>query len=463
MYEKSLTNMIPSMIPSVIPGIIHLTGGIDVGNGYVKGVIKNTDTGTFDEIDLPSAVVSTSRPNPKVPLSDAEAPGVVTDSDAGGDFYNKLDCTMSTPLVTASDRRIFGRSALSVRGSKFTEFEVLGRHSKADQELSKVLVLGVFAAKALRDHMAATGALPDHELRVQVRAGLALPISEYVARRSAYAAEFTGASSGFAWLDPRVHLVTIKNFNTPVSVRLEFTDVQVLAEGASAQFAITDKGEPLAKALLEDLEAHGVRLEAITPADLVAAQNTIGVDVGEGTVNFPVFTDGRFNPEAAATLDQGYGTALLNAMDRMSDGRPGGSSLAFTSRKQLADFLTHEPSVLQRDRHSWAKGFVEDEAAYLVTEIVSSFRDVVAQAGATTEIVYVYGGGSGPIKNLLYPALLKAVAHSGIPVLYLDAAYSRHLNREGLYIAARHVEELAEKNASTNKNTQIAAENAGAR
>ncbi|MGW0585413.1 ParM/StbA family protein, partial [Streptomyces sp. NPDC002920] len=131
---------------------ITLTGGIDVGNGYVKGVIQNTKQGIFDEIDLPSAVVSTSRTSPKVPLPDADAASVLA-----GDFYNQIDCSLTTPLVAASDRRIFGRAALSVRGSKFTEFEVLGKHSKADQELSKVLVLGVFAAKALRDYVRENG------------------------------------------------------------------------------------------------------------------------------------------------------------------------------------------------------------------------------------------------------------------------------------------------------------------
>ena len=414
---------------------ITLTGGIDVGNDYVKGVIRNTETGVFDEIDLPSAVVSTSRQNPKVPLADATASEVLGDATAasGDDFYNRLDCTMATPLIAASDRRIFGRSSLHVRGSKFTEFEVLGKHSKVDQELAKVLVLGVFAAKALRDHVRATGALPDCELRVRIRAGLALPISEFVARRHAYAAEFMGAVGS---TEPVVHLVTIKNFSTPVSVRLEFVDVQVMAEGASAQFAITDKGEPLAQALLDDLRARrGHLAEGVTAAHLVAVRNTIGIDVGEGTVNFPVFTDGRFNAEAAFTLEQGYGTALMNAMERMSESDP---SLQFTSRKQLADFLQAEPSVLQQGRHGRAAGFVTDEATYLVDEIVSAFSDVLSQAGATTEVVYVYGGGAGPIRELLHSALLQVAGD--IPVLYLDSSYSRHLNREGMYIAARHVE-----------------------
>lgn len=425
--------------------VINLTGGLDVGNGYTKGVIRNVETGVFDEIDMPSAVVSTSRTSPKVPEPDAKAHDVIigsADHGQAGDFFNHLDASLTTPLVAASDRRIFGRSALSVRGSKFTEFEVLGQRSKADQELSKVLVLGAFAAKALRDHVAETGTLPDHELRVRVRAGLALPIAEFVARRHSYAAEFTGTLGAN---DPAVHLVTIKNFTTPVSVRLEFLDVQVMAEGASAQFAITDKGEVLAQALLDDLRRRDPeRLEGVGANDLIAATNTIGVDVGEGTVNFPVFTEGKFNPEAASTLDEGYGTALMNALERMSESDSG---LQFTSRKQLADFLQTTPSVLQRGRHDRAAGFVEDEAGYLVDEIVSAFTDVLSQAGAMTEVVYVYGGGAGPIRDLLHPALLAAAGD--IPVLYLDSGYSRHLNREGLYIAARHVEQA--RRAKTTK------------
>ncbi|MDR2996502.1 MAG: hypothetical protein LBU78_00115, partial [Microbacterium sp.] len=89
--------------------IINLTGGIDVGNGYVKGMILNTDTGVRDRIDLPSAIVATPRQSPKVPLEDAEAAQTMNDADE--DFYNRLDASFSSPLVSDSDRRIFGRSA----------------------------------------------------------------------------------------------------------------------------------------------------------------------------------------------------------------------------------------------------------------------------------------------------------------------------------------------------------------
>ena len=414
---------------------MQLTGGIDVGNGYVKGVIRGEVHGkeVFDTIDLPSAVVSTSRSTPKVPEADTDAFKIVVEDD----FYNRVAASFTTPLIGHSDLRTFGRAALSTPGSKFTQFEVVGSRSKADQELSSVLVLGVFAAKALRDYVREHGALPDRELRATVRAGLALPISEYVQRRSAYAAQFVGLLGA---ADPTVHLVTVKNFSTPVTVRLQFEDVQVLPEGASAQFAITDKGAPLAQALLDDLRAsdpeEAARLQGVTAELLVGVRNTVGVDVGEGTVNFPVFTDGGFNSEAASTLDQGYGTALTNALDRMSTS--GDKDLRFKNRKALADFLQQEPSVFLQGRFDRAAGYVSEEAEYLAEEIGARFEDVLAEVGGTTEVVYVYGGGSGPIKEILRPVLQKAAG--GIPVLYLDAAYSRHLNREGLYLAAKAVE-----------------------
>ncbi|MDP9904717.1 hypothetical protein [Arthrobacter bambusae] len=413
---------------------VKLTGGFDGGNGYVKAKLRGEVNGVeaVDLVDLPSVVSAENRSMPKVPLDDATAAEVLADPD----FYNRIECSIQSPLVSRGDLKTFGRKALTTPG-KLTQFEVFGSHSKADQELSFILVLGVFAAKVLRDHVAEHGALPTHELQASVRAGLALPIAEYVQRRHGFAADFTGPAPAAS-----THLVTLKTFSTPVVVRLTFEAVHVLAEGASAQFAITNKGEALAQALLDDLRQRDpegyARLteQEIGAADLVAVQNTIGVDVGEGTTNFPVYSDGRFNPAASSTLDQGFGTVLENAIEAMREARP---QLSFGSRKELADFLQQEPSKFTRGKHGRAQGFVDDQAEYLCEEIASAFGDVLTQAGSSTDVVYVYGGGSGPIAKFLRPKLQQIAGD--IPVLYLDARYSRHLNREGLFIAARHVEQ----------------------
>ena len=310
-------------------GAARLTGGFDGGNGYVKAKLRGEVNGVevIDQVDLPSVVSAENRSMPKVPLEDATAAEVLADPD----FYNRIECSIQSPLVSRGDLKTFGRKALTTPG-KLTQFEVFGSHSKADQELSFILVLGVFAAKALRDYVAEHGGLPQHELQASVQAGLALPIAEYVQRRHGFAAEFTGPASS-----PATHLVTLKTFNTPVVVRLTFEAVHVLAEGASAQFAITNKGEVLAQALLDDLMHSNpdgfARLaeQEIAAADLVAVQNTIGVDVGEGTTNFPTYSDGRFNSAASSTLDQGFGTVLENAIEAMREARP---PLVFGSRVQ---------------------------------------------------------------------------------------------------------------------------------
>jgi plasmid segregation protein ParM len=412
---------------------INLTGGIDVGNGYVKGIIRGDgadNTTTIDEIDLPSAVALITRSN-AVPNADSEAK-----SKMDGDFYNELDVSFASPLIGDEYRRLFGTRALSAQGA-FDEFDVVGRRSKAQQELSKVLVMGAFAAKALRDYVRQNGALPTavDTLEVQARVALALPINEYLAHRTSYAAEFTTGT----------HTATIHNFDTLVTVKLRFVDVQVIPEGASAQYAITTKGEPLMEAMLADVRRRGVALEGITSADVLAAQHTVGIDIGEGTVNFPVFTAGKFNADASTTYHKGYGSVLTDALKAMDDR---GFVSGFTSRKQLAEYLQAGPSPLKRRFYDKVAQFVEEEMLFFSKEVVERFGRVLAVVGATTEVAYVYGGGSGPVKTFLYPALLaKATemnSEDAFPTLYLDSSYSRYLNREGLYIAAQNVERKAE-------------------
>lgn len=410
---------------------INLTGGIDVGNGYVKGLIRGAgESGaTVDEIDSPSGVALITRSN-SLPLADTEAPARMQ-----GNFYNELDVSFASALIGDQYRRLFGTRALTAQGA-FDEFDVVGRRSKAHQELSKVLVMGAFAAKALRDYVRVNNALPpaDEVLSAQVRVALALPINEYMSHRTSYAAEFMNGT----------HTVTVHNFESPVTVKLRFVDVQVIPEGASAQYAITAKGEPLMDAMLADVRRRGLALEGITSQDVLAAQHTIGIDIGEGTVNFPVFTAAQFNADASTTYNKGYGSVLTDALKAMEDR---GFSSGFTSRKQLAEYLQAGPSPLKRNFYNKVASFVEEEVSFFAKEVAEQFGRVLAVVGATTEVAYVYGGGAGPVKDALYPALLaKATemnSEDSFPTLYLDSSYSRHLNREGLYIAAETVERKA--------------------
>lgn len=425
---------------------LTITGGVDVGNGYVKAALRGNlgpAKGNVDKFDIPSGVALVTGAV-DLPSPDSSAPDALA-----GDIFNELDVVFMTPLVHSTHRHLFGRRALKAQTPRFEEFDVVSGLSKAEQSLSKVLVLGVFAGKAVRDYVAEYGVLPTDQLDVEARVALALPIDEYREHRLTYAESFKQGT----------HLVTVLNFETPVIVRVTFVDVQVAAEGASAQFAIRKLGVDLVDAMVADVRAQAVTqggqmLEGLTGQDIYDATSTVGIDIGEGTVNFPVYSDTKFNGDASRTFDKGYGTVLLNSLAPLKRAK-----LAFNSRKALADYLLSSPSAMKRAEHEKVSAIVAEQAALFSEQVVEEFRKIFAEVGRDTEVVYVFGGGSGPVRESLYPLLLDVVS-PGTPVLFLDARYSRHLNRAGLLIAASMVEEQAVEITQPEAKTRAAAKKA---
>ena len=421
------------------PGTYDYIAGLDVGNGYTKGLIAHKDRTDIeaDVVDMPSNSTVMLSYN-KVPVADKDAMAIV--NDERDDFFNNLDVNFSTPLIADSNRRLLGRHGLDVAGSMHEQFQLSTGQTKANQDLSKIIVLGVLAGKAVKDYVNETGALPSAArddspaaLRVSVVAALALPISEYMAHRDSYVASFMGSDQ----TNPIVHTVTVGNFETRVTVQIVFKQVKVIAEGASAQYAITQYGEPLAAELLQDARSMGMRLEGIEPADVVGVRSSIGIDIGEGTVNFPVFTDGKFNRDASSSMNRGYGTVLENTIEKLDSDE---FAHSFDSRKKLADFLQRPVSKFQRGDFDKIKMEVDKTADLFANEIVMHFEKVFANA-RLTEAVYVYGGGASSMRDVLYPKLVAKVQEKVTggerPVFYLGDEYARKLNREGLVIAAK--------------------------
>lgn len=401
---------------------MKLVAGLDIGNGYVKGAVN-----TFENlgqkpqgVDFPSGVAHIIYSH-DIQTEPADAKPVIDD------IFNQMDVSFGSNLVSDTTRRLFGKRGLA-SGAIIEEFDVDSVLSKAEQDLSAVLVLGSLAGQALKEYYAKTGALPTETISVTVRVALALPITEYMRHRKAYAEGFKNGN----------HIVTFHNFTVPVNVEIRFEDVQVLAEGASAQYAINAKGPAFMEAMLSDVRRLGEPLEGITAQDVLAATNTVGIDIGEGTVNFPVFQNGKFNPDASSTFDRGYSSVINNALDILAP------RYMFKNRKQLVDFLQTPATNITRNKHIACETEVAKHANGFAMEIAEQFSRVMRKVGAFTEVVYIYGGGATAVKEYLHPLLLKEVKGFGgegtmFPVLYLDSRYSRYLNREGLYIIAELV------------------------
>lgn len=389
--------------------------GLDIGNGYVKGAAK-IGNGEKTQIDIPSCVAMTTNMH-DVKVNNADIESEIKD------IYNRADISFVSQTIDDTRRVLFGKRALH---SKLTpiEFDVNSPESKANEPLSYMLILGCLACKTLQEYWNTNKELPKDVYHINARVALALPVNQYKAYRKVYADRLTSG----------VHTVTIHNFEQPIQIQIEIKDVQVLAEGASAQYAIGFLGKPLMDAIVMDLKKH-TNLD-VTSDDILAAKNTVGVDIGEGTVNFPVFTGGKFNPDASITFNKGYGSALSDALERLQN-----QGLAFDSRKALAEFLNEKPNALTQKRYNKVISIIQDSKNAFAAEVGIQFSKILKQTGSFLELVYVYGGGAGAIKDELYPILLKEASRFGgedttYPILYLDSTYSRVLNREGLYLVA---------------------------
>lgn len=417
---------------------ISITGGLDIGNGYVKGALRGPANRPdakgdrkSDKIDTPSGVALVTSPA-DLPNPDSEALTVLT-----GDIFNELDASFASPLIDSSYRHLFGKRGLQAQASRLEEFDVTRDISKAEQELTKVFALGLFAAKGLRDYVIANGVLPQEQLTVSARVALALPIDEYRDHRVSYANS----------LKEGTHYVTIHNFETPVIVKVSFVHVVVVAEGSAAQFMISEGGPKLVGPMLKNANevtkalGMGISLDHLKAEDVHGARNTVGIDIGEGTMNNPVYSNGKFNGDVSRTFKTGYGQALTKSMDHLSR-----AGVRFKSRKKLAEYLMTEPSPMKAAEYDRVKAIVRREEELLCDQLVEEFARVFDDVRYDTEVAYVFGGGAGPLREILHP-LLVALVGDAFPVLYLDSSYSRHLNREGLFLAATMVEDAEEKAA----------------
>lgn len=404
--------------------MMKLIAGLDIGNGYVKGMVSINGQ-PAEGIDYLSGVAIQTNSH-----------GIKTKTEEAGaliqDIFNHMEASLDSNAVESKTVRLFGKRGVD-SGKSMEEFDVSSTISKANQDLSGILVIGSLAGKVLQEYYKVNGHIPTDTVQAEARIALALPITEYKHYRQTYAERFKTGT----------HMVSIHNFEQTVRIELTITDVQVTAEGASAQYAIVQKGPVLMDAMLKDLRAHGEALTGITSQDILAAENTIGIDIGEGTVNFPVFQSGRFNADVSLSFAKGYGTVLEQARERLME-----RNMQFPSRKSLADFLVKQPSALQRQRYNAVMQVVNEEIQGFVMELIQEFRKVMSKSGSYTEVIYVYGGGATPVKETLYPELLNVVKNLGgadmsYPVLYLDSQYSRYLNRQGLYIIADKVAQAA--------------------
>lgn len=403
---------------------INVVSGLDLGNGYVKG---NNDG---EMVSFPSVAAKLYNTTNDPKISADELP------DFMSNIINNMDLSFASPLVRDTVRRVFGERAMTSSFS-LEEFDVFSRQSKAEVDLSGVLALASIAAHVLGLYWKNYNALPDTTIKANVALATALPIGEFKKHTQAYREAYLN--------NGKHHTVTFHNFESPLSIEITFDAVYVANEGEAAQYGLMLGGDMFLNMIAETARKRfpNGELDEITGSDLVTAKNTLGIDIGEGTIDFAVFTNGKFNSDASTTFQQGYGNVLESALDRLRNE----AGYPYNSRKELSEFLTQTPSVLTRKKWERVQGVVREEAAKFSDQLINEVSKVFSRRGSFVEVVFVYGGGATPLEESLFTRLQTLIAGFGdeqlLPIVYLDSNYSRFLNEHGLYQLA---ERLVPKN-----------------
>lgn len=396
--------------------MLEYIAGVDVGNGYLK-------LGINDKVEVyPSIAVNRYSLHNDLKLTADDVAAFASDA------FNQMDVSFSSPLVNDTARRIFGARALA-SGEPLEEFDVFSRKSKADDDLSGALILGAITSRAIRDYYVENKALPTDILHVDVWLSTALPIAEYEKRHTDYAHKLKNSGSA--------HLVTIHNFGQTVTVAITVKNVYIANEGEAAQYGLQHAQSNFLALIEEDAKKRALNgeLDDVTGEDLVHAENTLGIDIGEGTVDFAVFTNGRFNSDASTSFLKGYGNVLEAALDRLIE-----EGYTYKTRKELSEFINKEPSKLSRGKYNHVLSIVDEEAYQFAKQLRNEISKIYVKIGATNEVIFVYGGGSGGLEKHLYDQiveLLNEFNSGSTPIIYLNAAYSRFLNEHGLYSLAK--------------------------
>ncbi|KQY91033.1 hypothetical protein ASD24_24875 [Paenibacillus sp. Root52] len=393
-----------------------IKAGLDLGNGYVKANI-NGKIRVF-----PSVVVKQFNRN-TIPL------GADDIDDFMKDIINQMDLSFVSPLVKSTERRLFGERALK-SGNSVEEFDVYSKLGKSEVDLSGVLALGTIAADRLQDHYNTTGNLPENDvLQVRVDLATALPIDEHKTRAELYRELYLNNGGS--------HIVTFHNFKNLIRVEIIFEYVMVINEGESAQYGLM-----LAKdEVLEMIRQEAVKrfpngeLEGISGKDLVNAENLLGIDIGEGTIDWAVFSNGRFNPDASTTTKKGYGSVLEETLGVLQN-----EGYAYRSRKELAEFLHKEPSTFTKAKWERVSNVSQTQEDRFAESMSGEISKVFNKVSGYIEVIFVFGGGATPLEWTLFPKLQSRISEFGkdnlLPIVYLDSSFSRFLNVQGLYQVA---------------------------
>lgn len=339
------------------------------------------------------------------------------------DLFKHMDVSVQSPNVHTNGRMFVGQSAVD-SNLLLHSFDVNDFAGKSTTDLAMILTLSTIGAKAIKQNYLANNHQLNSDVDVNVTMTTALPIME--GKKPNVVDQYRDR---YMKVD---HLVTFHNFEQLINVRIHFDLVTVALEGETAQYAISKANAQLAQGIENDFANHYPDLaKAMNGTPINSVADTLGIDIGEGTTDLAVFSNGRLNALASSSLNSGYGNVLEEAMNDLLN-----QGFNIGSRVELQQLLSAPTNPLRQGKKAMALNAVNAQLDQMTDRIVHEISGVLRQVSNKIDVIYVYGGGSIPMEDVLRRALMNKikafVGDVDIPVVFIPANYAQYLNDLGL-------------------------------
>lgn len=350
-----------------------------------------------------------------------------TDAYMSG-FLEHMDVSIASSAISMPGRYFVGNAAVG-SGIMTSGMDVYANTDKSETDMPVFVTLATIAAKAVKDAYEA-GEDIFTPITAHVNMTTALPISESKSQEkaTAYAHRYTDST----------HTITFHNFKDPITVSLKFDDTYVCQEGSIAHLVFVNASDDFREGVREELKSnYGDDIEDDVLDSLLNAENTLSIDIGQGTTDFSVGIEGRMLNSASVSINQGYGSVLGQAMAALADKR-----INFSTAEKLMNFLSTKPMPWKKQRYDEIKETVYQQLEPLANEISKTVNRIAIAGDVNQQIdvIYVYGGGAVPMgtHSTLRQQLMTVAEKQGLgPVVFVPAKYSQKMNLMGLKMMAQ--------------------------
>lgn len=394
----------------------------DGGNGFMKDAING------ERYIFPS-VLSSVLPGSELEKVDSE--DITSVKAVLDNFLDNMDVTVQSEGVHQNGRYNVGVSAQNSGKGLFT-FNVNSNEGKNTSDISIVSLLALIAYVATKDFVIKNNKFPTSVNAEVSKMVTALPIDEI--KLANVKQNFIKRFADYT------HVVIINNFSKPITVQINFAKVDVQPEGVIAQLGlIGDTKNPnkfRTDAIFDEFKKQ-YNFDEFTGENMQKIGNVLGIDIGDGTVDFSVLNGHQPVPKMNSSVLMGVGNVAENAAEALHQAYP------MLNRINRQAFMSIALRGNDKESNTYRQ-FLLQQLSVLENLIIEQVKTIYSKMNSQIDMIVFCGGGSVLMHDFFSNNFLETIdslsPFGSAPILWIDKQYAQTLNLDGLSFRLLYLE-----------------------